>query len=168
MTSSVSFYLLHIPPSRVLEKLTGFQLVKKLPAFYGIRRFINAFASARHMSSFWASSIQSIPPHPTSWRSILILSSHLRLGLPSGLLPSGFPTKTFYTTLFSPIHATCPIRLIFFDFITRAILGAENRSLSSSLCSVLHSPVTSSHLITTFHISWSPPLSAWLYVCLLV
>ena len=25
-------------------------------------------------------------PHPTSWRSILILSSHLRLGLPSGLL----------------------------------------------------------------------------------
>ena len=26
-------------------------------------------------------------PHPTSWRSILILSSHLRLGLPSGLFP---------------------------------------------------------------------------------
>jgi hypothetical protein len=42
----------------------------------------------------WVSSIQTIPPHPTSWRSILILSSHLRLGLPSGLFPSGFPTKT--------------------------------------------------------------------------
>ena len=27
--------------------------------------------------------IQSIPPHPTSWRSILILSSHLSLRLPS-------------------------------------------------------------------------------------
>ena len=26
-------------------------------------------------------------PHPTSWRSILILSTHLRLGLPSGLFP---------------------------------------------------------------------------------
>jgi hypothetical protein len=38
-------------------------------------------------------------PHPTSWRSILILSSHLRLGLPSGLFPSGFLTKTVYTSL---------------------------------------------------------------------
>ena len=45
-----------------------------------------------------SSSIQSIPAHPTSWRSILILSSHLRLGLPSGLLPSGLPTKTLYAS----------------------------------------------------------------------
>jgi hypothetical protein len=36
-------------------------------------------------------------PHPTSWRSILILSSHLRMGLPRSLFPSGFPTKTLYT-----------------------------------------------------------------------
>ena len=69
-------YLL-IPWCRVLlEKLTGFQLVKKLPVFYGIRRFITAFTSARHLSL----SCQSTYPHPTSWRSILILSSHLRLG----------------------------------------------------------------------------------------
>ena len=35
------------PQSRVLfEELTGFQLVKKFPAFYGNRRFITAFTSS--------------------------------------------------------------------------------------------------------------------------
>ena len=73
------------------------QLVKKFPAFHGTRRFITALTSVRHLSLSWASPIQSIYPHSTSWRSILILSTHLRLGLPSGLLPSGFPSKTLYT-----------------------------------------------------------------------
>ena len=76
------------PWSTVLpEKLTCSHLVKKFPAFYGTLRFITTFTSARHLSLSWAISIQSIPPHPTSWRSILILSSHLRLGLPSGAGP---------------------------------------------------------------------------------
>ena len=80
-------YLL-TPWSRVLlEKLTGFQLVKKFPAFYGTRRFIAAFTSACHLSLSWAISIQSIPPHPISWISVLILSAHLSLGPPSGLFP---------------------------------------------------------------------------------
>ena len=89
-------YLL-TPWSRVLlEKLTGLQLVKKFPAFHGTRRFITALTSVHHLSLSWASPIQSTYPHTTSWRSILILSTHLRLGLPSGLFPSGFPTKTLY------------------------------------------------------------------------
>jgi len=56
--------------SRVLlEKLTGFQPVKKFPALHGTRRFIPAFTSACQLSLSWASSIQFIPPHSTSWRS---------------------------------------------------------------------------------------------------
>ena len=80
-----------------LEKLTVLQLVKKFHVFHGTRKFITALTSVRHLSLSWASPIQSIYPHPTSWRSILILSTYLYLGLPCGLLPSGFPTKTLYT-----------------------------------------------------------------------
>ena len=98
-------YLL-TPWCRVLfEKLTGFQLVKKFPAFHGTRRFITALTSVLHPSLSWASPIQSIYPHSFSWRFILILSTHLRLGLPSSLLPSGFPTKTLYNP---PPHPYAP------------------------------------------------------------
>jgi hypothetical protein len=34
----------------LLEKPTGLQLVKIFPAFFGTRRFITAFTSARHLS----------------------------------------------------------------------------------------------------------------------
>jgi len=126
----------------LLEQLTVLQLVNKFPAFHGTRRFITALTSVRHLSLSWASPIQSTYPHPTSWRYILILSTYLRLGLPSGLLPSGFPTKALYTPLSSPIHATCPAHLILLHFITRTILGEQYKSFSSSLCNLLHSPVT--------------------------
>ena len=120
---NVKLYVLHLltylltylltPWCRVLlAKLTGLQLVKKFPAFHGTRMFITALTSVRHLSLSWASPIQSIYQHPTSWRSILILSTHLRLDIPSGLFPSSFPTKTLYTPLSSPMRATFPAHLI--------------------------------------------------------
>ena len=119
MRRDILNYLL-TPWCRVLlEKLTGLQLVKKFPAFHGTRRFITALTSVRHLSLSWASPIQSIYPHPTSWRSILILYTHLRLGLPSGLFPSGFSTKTLYTPFPQP-YAPHAHPISFFSILSPA------------------------------------------------
>ena len=62
-----------------------------------------------HLFLSWTRQIQSMPPHPTSWRSVLILFSHLYLGLPNGLFPSAFPAiTTIYT---SPVPHTCDMPL---------------------------------------------------------
>ena len=121
------------------------QLVKQFPAFYGTRRFITVLTSVCHLSLSWVNPIQSTYPHPTSWRSILILPTHLRLGLPSGLFPSGFPTKTLYAPLSSPICATCPAHLILLDFITRTILSEEYVKLR---CNIQHAGTNSTLHVT--------------------
>jgi hypothetical protein len=90
------------------EKPQVVQLLKNFPTFFGTWRFITVFTRVRHRSVSQAWLIQSVPFHPTSSRHILILSSHLRLGLPSGLYPSGSPTKTLYAFVFSRAHATYP------------------------------------------------------------
>ena len=125
-------YLLHGAESFLRSSAAS----QEIPRIFGTLRFLTV--SARHLSVSWANSIQSPQPPPTSWRSILILTSHLCLGLLNGLFPSGFPTRTLCTPLPSPIRAICPAHLILLDFTTRTILGKEYRSL--------HSPVTSSLL----------------------
>jgi len=57
-----------------------------------------------------------------------------------------FPHQDPIHHLSSPIRATCSAHLILLDFVTRKILGEEYKSFISSLCSLLHFPVTSSLL----------------------
>ena len=62
-------------------------------------------------------------------RSILILSSHLRMGNPSDLFPSGplLPPKNLYKPLISPVSSICPAHHILPDLITRIKFDEECR-----------------------------------------
>ena len=128
-------YLLTSWCTVLLEKLNGLQLVKKFPAFHRTRRFITALTSLRHLSLSWASPIQSIYPHPTSRRSILI-STNLRRCLPSGL-----PTKTLYTP--SP-HPYAP--------------HAQSISFFSILSPAQYWVSSTNHLAPRYAVSSIPPL----------
>ena len=93
--------------------------------FCKILTCITTFTIARQLSLLWGTSIRYKPPHPTCRRFILILPSHIRLGLPTGLFPPEYSTQNLYAPLLSPIRATCPAHLILIDFITLMIFGNE-------------------------------------------
>jgi hypothetical protein len=146
------------------ERLSVVQSLGSFPVFYGTRRLITAFTRALHLYLSRARPIPPTPLNPISARSILMLSTHLRIGLPSGLYPSGFPTNNLYAFLFSPVYVTCSMIILCkirgfhggdlqephgetsqmtpFFMIILIKLGEEYKSCSSSLCNVLHPPVT--------------------------
>ena len=87
------------------------------------------------------SQVPAICPYPESYESspclpiplledtFLILFSHVLLGLPSSLFPSGLPTKTIHELFLSPIRVTYPACHILLDLVTRIIFGERSRSL---------------------------------------
>ena len=88
---------------------------KKSPIIFEKQRFINVFTTAPIVSSSSATYIESTPSQHIPLRSILVLFSRIRLGIPSGLLSSSFFTITLNEFLFCPVPNSRAAQLVFLD-----------------------------------------------------
>ena len=136
---TVIIIIIKISCSRVLpEKLTGPQLVKKLPSFYGTRMFITPFTRAHQLSRSWTRSIHSIPPS-------LFLKTHFNIMLPSTPgsskrpLSVRFPNLNPVCTSPFPIRATSPHTRTPAPIITQIIKNNEPMTIDSAKRSIWES-----------------------------
>lgn len=128
--------------SRVLKKLIATQLIKKFPSLYETQRFDNLFIRACLQPVFWARWVQSIPSHPISLRSILIILFYLYLGLLLWSLPFVLPNQNL--VCFSHLLMYWPYLPPQFDNCSN--IAEEYKLWSISLCNGLQLSVTSSLL----------------------
>ena len=100
------------PCSRVLlEKLTGSQLAKKFPAFYGNWRLLTTFPRAHHLSPPWAISISITMINYHRHNS---LSFHHNLQCTSHQLPSQLKIyKRHNTQQLSSLYGQCKLQQLF-------------------------------------------------------
>jgi hypothetical protein len=76
-----------------------------------------------------------------------------------------------YAVIMFSIQATCPTQLIFLYLITLIVSGEVHKLLSSSLCIILKSPITSYIASTNYEVahiasSSSPPLFLYCKYCI--
>ena len=109
LTYSWSWALLEPPPI--------LQLLKNFPTFYGTRRFITMFTRALHLSLSLDRSIQSIPSHSVSLKSILILFTHLVVVFPVVFFLPAFPPISY-------MHSSSP------PFVLHALLNSSSLTWS--------------------------------------
>ena len=123
----------------LLGTLIHFQLARIFPAFHETHKSISSFATARHLSLSWASSIQFV-----SLKISLILYSYPDPVLPRNSFSQAPSPNILYGSLLSPMRTHCPAHLILLGLITWIIFGEEHTSWNSSSCGLLWPPDTSS------------------------
>jgi hypothetical protein len=116
--------------------------------------FITVFTGTSHLPYPEAKLINFAPSRSVSLTCMLILSSHLLLGLPSSLSFTS-STNNLYSLLFHHVIYSCyvPRHLILHDLMVLILFGEELRT--SSLCGFLQTHTTS-HILSA-----PPPLCEW-------
>jgi hypothetical protein len=99
--------------------------------------FITVFTRTRHWSPTWPRRIKFTPSHLMFSNSTLCVSSHLRLGRPSGLSSLRLSTRSLHAVIFAPMRDTWPAHRILTDLIILTMCGEMYKLWSSSLCSLL-------------------------------
>ena len=146
--TTLDTYLLTAWSTALLERLTGSQLIKKFPAFYGtpkVRYRVHTCSPPVHILSH-LDPVRAPTSHFLKIDLNIILPS--TPGSSKWSLSLRFPHQNLlYASPLPPYVLHAPPIPFFYDLISRTIFGEQYRSLSSSLCSFFDSPVTSSLLV---------------------
>jgi len=133
-------------------------------AFYRTQRFLNVLRRSQNQASFWTRVIKSTSYHHIFLRSVLLLlSHHLCLVLPSGHLPSRFPTKScmhfFFPLQCYILYPNCTpsffMRIIYDKIIVLCILSfvfSDRRQKGKRFWTKLYILLKSWNVMATNHL----------------